>query len=109
MAKPRFIDDKTAALIGRIVVLEEQVAELIARVDQQERSSRGFGPGKLLSEPQAAELLNVSTRTLSRWRQSSRPPIPVMMREGFIRYRAEDVEKFIREGTRGAKAALRVA
>ncbi len=50
---------------------------------------------KLLREDHAAEILSISARTLQSWR--SRGCGPVFVRLGrAIRYRAEDLETFVR-------------
>jgi hypothetical protein len=95
---PRFIDDDTAALIGRLLILEEIVADLRERLERQER--RGVSPAKLVSEKEAARLLGVGVSTLARWRKSSRPAIPVVEREGIIRYSVADIERFGSAGKR---------
>lgn len=94
----RFIDDNTAALIGRLLILEELVADLRERLERQER--RGVNPNKLVSEKEAAKLLGVSVSTLTRWRKSSRPAIPAITREGIIRYSMADIERFGSVGKR---------
>lgn len=115
--RSRFVDKSIAELIGHIALQEKIIAELVNRLDEQDRRlvemerrlSRTCSPSQLMSEAMAAELLDVSVQTLARLRKKSRPPIPVFVREGLIRYRAEDVERFVREGTRGARALLRAA
>jgi len=98
------IDKSTAELLGKIALQERLIAELIGRVEELERrQSRTVAPSQLISEAAAAELLSISPQTLARWRKSNRPPIPFIAREGILRYRAEDVERFVREGTRGAR------
>ena len=113
--RSRLVDKTTAELLGRIALYEQMIGELAARLDAQEgqigelqrQVSRAVSPCQLVSESRAAELLDLSVQTLARWRKSSRPPIPVLTREGVIRYRLDDLERFIREGTRGAKATLK--
>ncbi|HEY7184344.1 MAG TPA: helix-turn-helix domain-containing protein [Blastocatellia bacterium] len=115
--KARLIDKATAELLGRIALYEQMIAGLAARLDEQEgqiqelrrQVSRAVSPSQLVSEAKAAEMLNLSPQTLAKWRKSPRPAIPVVLREGIIRYRVEDIEKFIREGTRGPKAVPRAA
>jgi hypothetical protein len=115
--RSQLIDKSTAELLGRIALQERVIAELVSRLDAQDQAiaelkrllSRTVSPCQLVSEARAAELLDLSVQTLARWRKSSRPPIPVVAQEGVIRYRLEDVERFIREGTRGARPALRAA
>ena len=82
MKRSQFTDNQTAALIGRIVILEELVAKLMERVDQQdgrerqessirfleERLTQLTRPRALLTEKEAAELLGVHIQSLKRWR-----------------------------------------
>jgi DNA-binding transcriptional MerR regulator len=105
------IDKATAERLGKLAICEELIAQLTARLDEQEKEigdlkrqlSRVLSPSQLLSESQAAEMLGLSTQTLARWRKDTRPVIPFVANAGIIRYRAEDIERFIREGTRGAR------
>jgi hypothetical protein len=111
------IDKSTAELLGHIALQEKVIAHLVTRLDEQDgriremeqKLSRVTAPSQMISEAKAAELLNLTTQTLAKWRKSSRPPIPVCEREGVIRYRIEDLERFIREGTRGGRPLLRAA
>jgi Helix-turn-helix domain len=115
--RSQLIDKSTAELLGRLALQERVIAELVSRLEEQDRRivemerrlSRAVSPSQMLSEARAAELLDLSVQTLARWRKSPRPPIPMLAREGVIRYRLEDVERFIREGTRGARTALKAA
>lgn len=53
---------------------------------------------------QAAELLDVSTPTLTRWRQQGTGPTYVKLGEGPkapVRYRPEDIEAYLEERSRG--------
>ena len=115
--RSKLVDKTTAELLGKIALQEKLIGELLSRLEEQDqrmaemerRLSRAVSPSQLVSEGRAAKLLGLSSQTLARWRKSSRPPIPVIEREGVIRYRLEEVEKFIREGTRGARGALKAA
>jgi hypothetical protein len=115
--RSRLVDKSTAELLGKITLWEQVISNLTERLDEQAEEirelrrqvSRAVSPCQLVSEAKAAELLDLSVQTLARWRKSPRPPIPVLVREGVIRYRVEDVERFIREGTRGARPALKAA
>ncbi len=118
MAKPRFTDFGTAALIGRVVILEELVDALQQSNERQENRIRFLEehltqltrPRALLAEQEAAEMLRVHVRTLKRWRNERPARIQFITFEGGdIRYRTEDVERYLNNRTRGAKAALRAA
>ena len=125
MKRSQFTDNQTAALIGRIVILEELVAKLMERVDQQdgrerqessirfleERLTQLTRPRALLTEKEAAELLGVHIQSLKRWRvEHPSPRIPFISYEGGdVRYRVEDIESYLKSRERGAKAALRAA
>jgi hypothetical protein len=52
----------------------------------------------LLRPEQAAERLNVKPGTLANWRSTERQPLPfVRIGAGAIRYRPEDIERFVAE------------
>lgn len=115
--RSKLIDKSTAELLGKIAFYEQILGDLAARLDAQDEQirelqrqvSRATAQCQLVSESRAAELLDLSQKTLARWRKSSHPPIPVLTREGVIRYRLKDIETFISEGTHGARPALRAA
>jgi hypothetical protein len=115
--RSQLIDKSTAELLGEIALQGKLITELVSRLNEQElrivemerRLSRAVSSVQMVSEARAAELLDLSVQTLARWRKSPRPPIPILCREGVIRYRLEDVERFIREGARGARPALKAA
>ena len=61
-------------------------------------------PDPLLTSADVAQRLGVTTKTLERWRSSgekSGPPCVRLSRK-VIRYRAQDVEDFIRKNIDGA-------
>jgi excisionase family DNA binding protein len=58
---------------------------------------------KLLTPEQVAELLSVTTHTLAVWRCEGRYPLPYIKTGRLVRYREEDVLKFIESRTRGAQ------
>jgi hypothetical protein len=118
MKKPRFTDHQTAALIGRIVILEELVGKLMERADQQDERmaqiedqlTRVVSRSRLMSESEAAAELGFTVRTLINWRNESPPRIPFFLTEGGnVRYRVEAIESYLKSRERGAKAALRAA
>jgi len=56
---------------------------------------------ELLTAPQAAELLSVGQRTLTRWSAEGRAPQPVKIvpgRRGTSRYRRADLEAWVSSG-----------
>jgi Helix-turn-helix domain len=115
-ARPKWINDPISAAIGRIVMLEERMAECerqleqIAQQDRQikfleERVAQLTRPRALLTIPEAVEYLGMSARTLKRWRDEKHPRIPFILLEGGdIRYRPEAIDEFLRDRERGEKA-----
>jgi predicted site-specific integrase-resolvase len=55
---------------------------------------------RLLTEQEAADILNISARTLEAWRMRGDGPMFVRLRGHAIRYRRDDLEKFIAAGVR---------
>lgn len=55
---------------------------------------------KLLDQRKAAELLGVSTRTIEGWRTTGEGPQFVRLSARAVRYRFQDVERFIAERLR---------
>ena len=58
-------------------------------------------PTPLLSENEAAEILNVTPGTLSVWRCTRRYPLPYVRVGRSIRYRLSDIEAFCESRTVG--------
>jgi len=56
-------------------------------------------PSPLVDEKQAAEILGVTPGTLSVWRCTRRYPLPYVKCGRAVRYRVEDLERFIAERT----------
>ena len=54
---------------------------------------------KLLTQDDVAEMLGVKAATLSVWRSAGRYDLPFIRVGRCIRYRAEDVERFIEANT----------
>jgi hypothetical protein len=122
---PQYQDDKLAAAIGHITILEEKVDTLTDALEQarqsderqenrirfiEERFTQLARPRTLLIEQEAAEMLRVHIRTLKRWRNERPARIPFITFEGGdVRYRTEDIERYLNSRTRGAKTALRAA
>lgn len=59
----------------------------------------------LLSEAQAAEMLNVKPGTLSVWRCTRRYPLRYVKVGRFVRYRQSDIEAFLASRTVEVEAA----
>ena len=51
----------------------------------------------LLTQRQAAAYLNVSIRTLQRWRQQGIGPPSIRLPNGYLRYRLADLYQWLRE------------
>lgn len=51
---------------------------------------------QLLTSKELAKILNVTTKTLERWRGAGEGPQFVRMNHSNIRYRTQDVEAFIK-------------
>jgi hypothetical protein len=120
MNKPRFRDNPDAATIGRIVLLEERaddhdaaierIAQLESRIRfLEERLIQLTRPRETLTIQEAAETLGLSARTLARWRNERQPRIPYVSLDGIIRYRVDDIERFLNSREHGVKPALRAA
>jgi hypothetical protein len=116
MTKPRFTDNDTAALIGRITILEELVEKLMERAEQQDgrdrqiedQLTRVVSRSRLMTEREAAAELRVTVRTMINWRNEKPPRIPFIVTEGGnVRYRIEAIESYLNSRERGAKASLR--
>ena len=60
-------------------------------------------PSALATEAQAAELLNVSVRTLQAWRQRGGGPAFIRLANRLVRYEVREIEEFIK-GRRVAAA-----
>jgi predicted DNA-binding transcriptional regulator AlpA len=57
----------------------------------------------MLTEREAAEILNLSVRTLQTWRSACQGPVFVKIggkRSGAVRYRKADIDAFITAGVR---------
>lgn len=65
-------------------------------------ASRCMAP--LLTETQAAEILRVSPRTLQGWRHRGEGP-PYVKMGAAVRYRRDDLRRFIVRSVRGKEAA----
>ena len=65
---------------------------------------------ELLTAPQAAELLGIGQRTLSRWSSEGKAPQPLKLtpgQRGALRYRRADLAAWIAAGCADLRAAAR--
>jgi chromosome segregation ATPase len=126
MAKQQhLLDDREAALVGHITLLKEEVLsqrEALGVANKQitdlgnrvrfleERLAELTRPRTLLTEKEAAEMLRVHIQSLKRWRNEKPARVPFVLFEGGdVRYRAEDIERYLQSRERGARSALRAA
>ena len=54
---------------------------------------------KLLSTPEAAEMLGISAGTMIVWRSTQRVNLPYVKLSRAVKYRLEDIEAFIAQNT----------
>lgn len=64
-------------------------------------------PDRLLSPVEAAEILGVKPGTLCYWRCTGRYSLPYVKSGRLVRYRAEDIQRFIEQRTIGHKEGLK--
>jgi len=57
----------------------------------------------LLTPEQAASYLQVPSSTLSVWRSTGRVALPYLKLGGHVRYRREDIERFLEAHQRGSR------
>lgn len=57
----------------------------------------------LLTEKQAAEILQVSTRTLQSWRMTGEGPKHLVMGARLVRYPQDELEKWLKKSRKPAK------
>jgi DNA-binding XRE family transcriptional regulator len=117
--KSPFADNPTINLLGRIALLEEMVKTLVERANENDsrchriesKLERVVSRSQLVTEKQAAELLDVSVQAMMRWRKEKPAPrIPFVRTEGGqIRYRVEAIETYLNSRERGRYGALRAA
>jgi|SRR5215470_12454905 len=118
----KWINDPIAAAIGRIVMLEERVTELVtegeqqrerierqsARIERLEKQLCEMGqPGRLMTEKDVAKILRLHIDTLKSWRKEKPSPrIPfILMEGGDVRYRVEVIEAYLKSRERGNSSA----
>jgi hypothetical protein len=65
-------------------------------------------PSPLLNEHEAADLLNLSVKTLRQWRLTGRGPGYVKL-QAAVRYSQSDLADFIESGRRGSTAGSPVS
>ena len=56
---------------------------------------------KLLTPDEVSELLGVTSHTLAVWRSERRYNLPYIKAGRLVRYRAEDIQRFVEERTEG--------
>ena len=83
--------------------LTEQIAEIAAHVRAVSGDKRAASPDRLLTTREAAQLLNVSTRTLQRMRSEQR--IVYVVLRGKCRYRQSEIDRLLDESTVNEDAA----
>lgn len=69
---------------------------------EQTQSGRIGTANALLTEAEAAALLNIQPATLATWRVRGRPNLPFVQVGRCVRYRPEDIAAFIASHTRRA-------
>ncbi len=106
-------EDKPSALFARLADLHGQMAEIyrdLAEIQLDARPARalmdGVTPhdtnaqGRLLSVTDLAERLRVQQRTIRRWRQQGKLPQGIELGDSVIRWRSEDIERWLEERER---------
>lgn len=83
--------------------LTEQIAEIAAHVRAVSGDKRAASPDRLLTTREAAQLLNVSTRTLQRMRSEQR--IGYVVLRGKCRYRQSEIDRLLEDSTVTGEAA----
>ncbi len=61
-----------------------------------------IAPSGLMKPELAAEYLQITPSTLAVWRSTNRKILPYVKIGGQVRYRREDLDKFITDGLRNA-------
>jgi excisionase family DNA binding protein len=64
-----------------------------------------IGPGSILTAAQASAYLQVPTTTLAVWRSTNRVVLPYFKLGGHVRYRREDLDRFIEENMHNVSAS----
>ena len=83
--------------------LTEQIAEIAAHVRAASGDKKAASSDRLLTTREAAQLLNVSTRTLQRMRSEQR--IVYVVLRGKCRYRQSEIDRLLDECTVNEDAA----
>ena len=83
--------------------LTEQIAEIAAHVRASSGEKKSESPDRLLTTHEAAQLLNVSTRTLQRMRSEQR--IGYVVLRGKCRYRRSEIDRLLEDCTVSGDAA----
>jgi predicted site-specific integrase-resolvase len=56
----------------------------------------------LYTEKQTAALLNISVKTLQKWRLQGKKPYYIKLSNRLVRYRKQDIENFVSENHRNS-------
>ena len=83
--------------------LTEQIAEIAAHIRAASDEKKSESPDRLLTTREAAQLLNVSTRTLQRMRSEQR--IGYVVLRGKCRYRLSEIGRLLDDCTVSEDAA----
>lgn len=83
--------------------LTEQIAEIAAHIRTASDEKKSESPDRLLTTREAAQLLNVSTRTLQRMRSEQR--IGYVVLRGKCRYRRSEIDRLLDDCTISEDAA----
>lgn len=83
--------------------LTEQIAEIAAHVRAASGDKKAASSDRLLTTREAAQLLNVSTRTLQRMRSEQR--IGYVVLRGKCRYRQSEIDRLLEDSTVTGEAA----
>ena len=83
--------------------LAEQIAEIAEYIRDSPPKNKGVMPDRLLTNREAARLLNVSTRTLQRMRSEQR--IGYVVLRGKCRYRRSEIDRLLKACTVNEDAA----
>lgn len=85
------------------IALAEQIAEIAAHVRAVSGERKKESPERLLSNQEAADLLNVSKRTLQRLRSEQR--ISYVILRGKCHYRRSEIDRLLEDCTVMEKAS----
>jgi Helix-turn-helix domain len=99
------LEEQSAAMLESLDTARAEIGCQESRIRfLEERLKQLTQPRALLTEQETAELLRVHVRTLKRWRIDENPPriCFIVMEGGDIRYRVEEIERYLKGRERGA-------